>query len=82
MTKTDIIRKLSSRKFWLAVSLFISGLILAFGGSTSTADKISGCVMQGASVLSYILAEGWADAAHADEYDVDVIPVEIPVPEE
>ena len=29
-------RKLSSRKLWLAVAGFISGLILAFGGAEST----------------------------------------------
>lgn len=65
MTKTDIIRKLTSRKLWLAVALFISGLITAFGGSGETAATVSGCIMQGAAVLSYILAEGWADAANA-----------------
>lgn len=65
MTKTDIIRKLTSRKFWLAVSLFVTGLITAFGGEAETAETVSGCIMQGAAVLAYILAEGWADASHA-----------------
>ena len=65
MTKTDIIRKLTSRKFWLAVALFVTGIITAFGGSGETAATVSGCIMQGAAVLSYILAEGWADAANA-----------------
>lgn len=63
MTKSDIIRKLTSRKLWLAVALFVSGLITAFGGSGETATTVSGCIMQGAAVLAYILAEGWADAA-------------------
>ncbi len=65
MTKNDIIRKLTSRKLWLAVALFVSGLITAFGGSGETAATVSGCIMQGAAVLAYILAEGWADAANA-----------------
>lgn len=64
MTKTDIIRKLTSRKFWMAVALFITGLITAFGGAAETAETVAGCIMQGAAVLSYILAEGWADASH------------------
>lgn len=64
MTKHDIIRKLSSRKLWLAVSLFVSGLITAFGGEAGTAETVAGCIMQGAAVLSYILAEGWADASN------------------
>lgn len=63
MTKTDIIRKLTSRKFWLAVALFVTGLIIAFGGSKETAETVSGCIMQGAAVLGYLLAEGLNDAA-------------------
>ncbi len=63
MTKTDIIRKLTSRKLWLAVALFVSGLIVAFGGSDAVAATVSGCIMQGAAVLGYLLAEGLTDAA-------------------
>lgn len=65
MNKTDIIRKLTSRKFWMAVALFVTGLITAFGGESETAETVAGCIMQGAAVLSYILAEGWADASNA-----------------
>lgn len=65
MTKTDIIRKLSSRKLWLAVALFVSGLITAFGGSGETAASVAGCIMQGAAVIGYLLAEGLSDAAGA-----------------
>ena len=63
MSKNDIIRKLTSRKLWMAVALFISGLVVAFGGSDETAGTVSGCIMQGAAVLGYLLAEGLADSA-------------------
>jgi len=75
MTKEDIIRKLTSRKLWLAVALFISGLITALGGSGEMAETVTGCIMQGAAVLSYVLAEGWADATHTDK------PLPEPVPD-
>lgn len=65
MTKTDIIRKLTSRKFWMAVALFVTGLITAFGGEKETAETVAGCIMQGAAVLGYILGEGLADASNA-----------------
>ena len=65
MTREDWIRKLTSRKLWLAVAGFVSGLLMAFGGSESKAGEIGGLILQGASVLSYILAEGWRDAAEA-----------------
>ena len=64
MTKENIIRKLTSRKFWLALALFVSGLITAFGGSGETAAAVAGCIMQGAAVIGYLLAEGLADATH------------------
>ena len=66
MTKENIIRKLTSRKLWMAVALFISGLITAFGGEAGVAETVSGCLMQGGAVVAYILAEGWADAGNAE----------------
>lgn len=66
MKKEDIIRKLTSRKMWMAVALFVSGLITAFGGGEETAATVTGCIMQGAAVLGYILAEGLADAGNAE----------------
>jgi hypothetical protein len=66
MKKEDIVRKLTSRKLWMAVALFVSGLITAFGGGEETAATVTGCIMQGAAVLGYILAEGLADAGNAE----------------
>ena len=65
MTKTDLIRKLTSRKFWLAVAAFISGLIVALDGDAETAETVSGLIMSGATVLGYMLAEGLADSSNA-----------------
>lgn len=66
MTKETIIRKLTSRKLWVAVAGFVSGLIVAFDGEAETAEIVSGLILQGASVLGYLLAEGLADAGHAE----------------
>lgn len=64
-------KKLTSRKFWMAVAGFISGLIIAFGGGEETANTVSGIILQGASVLGYLIAEGLADAQHVEtEYVV------------
>ena len=63
--KIDWKRKLTSRKLWVALAGFVSGVILAFGGGESTAQTVAGVMMQGASVLGYLLAEGLTDAAHA-----------------
>jgi hypothetical protein len=59
-------RKLTSRKFWAAIALFVSGCMVAFGGSAEKAEVISGLIMQGAAVVAYIIGEGLADAAAAN----------------
>jgi hypothetical protein len=63
----DIKRKLTSRKFWLAVVAFISGIILAFDGSSEIVEAVSGCIMSGASVVAYIIGEGLADSSNGGE---------------
>lgn len=63
MTKKDIVRKLTSRKLWMAVAGFVAGLLVALGQSAATAETVSGLIMSGASVLGYLLAEGLADSA-------------------
>ena len=40
--KIDWKRKLTSRKLWVALAGFVSGLILAFGGGESTAQTVAG----------------------------------------
>ena len=63
MKNIDWKRKLTSRKFWVAVAGFVSGLIVSLKGSAATAETVSGCIMAGASVIAYIIGEGLTDAA-------------------
>lgn len=65
MTWEDMKRKLTSRKFWLAIGSFVSMLIVALGGAEETATQVSALIMAGASVVAYIIGEGLADAANA-----------------
>ncbi len=67
--KSKILHKLTSRKFWLALAAFVSGLIVAFGGTESTAATVSGVILQGAAVIGYLLAEGLTDAANIKAED-------------
>ena len=67
MNKIDWKRKLTSRKWWLALTGFITGLIIAFGGSDETATTVSGCLMSGAAVLVYTIGEGLADSNNKED---------------
>lgn len=60
------VNKLTSRKLWVAVAAFVSGLIVAFKGDAETAEVVSGIILQGAAVLGYLLAEGLVDAKGAE----------------
>lgn len=62
-----IIRKLTSRKLWMSIAAFISGLIVAFDGSAEVAETVSGCIMAGAAVVAYVLGEGLIDRAAAGQ---------------
>lgn len=66
MENIDWGRKLTSRKFWMAVVGLVTGLVLAFGGDSQTAETISGVIMSAASVVAYIIGEGLADQSAGD----------------
>ncbi len=67
MSREDIIRKLTSRKFWLAVAAFVTELIIAFKGDAELAETLSGMIMAGATVIAYIVGEGLIDAGNTEK---------------
>lgn len=69
--KIDWVRKLTSRKFWLAVANFVTMLVVAFGGSDNQATQIAGIIMAGATVIAYIIGEGLTDAANIEQSSIE-----------
>lgn len=61
MNKENIIRKLTSRKFWLAIASFISMLMVYCGASENESAQVASLVMAGATVIGYMVGEGLAD---------------------
>lgn len=66
MTKQDLIRKLTSRKFWIAVIGFLTPLLLAFGVAENDVNQVAAIIMAGADVIAYLIAEGMADAKNVE----------------
>lgn len=62
-TKIDWARKLTSRKFWLAIVGFVSAILFAFNVAESDVTQIVGIIMSGASVIAYVIAEGLVDSS-------------------
>lgn len=61
--KMDWVKKLTSRKLWVAVAGLAANLIAAFGGAQETATQVTAIIMGGAAVIAYIIGEGLVDAA-------------------
>lgn len=63
MKKIDWVRKLTSRKFWIAVASFVGMLVSAFGMAESEVTQVTSLIIAGATVIAYIIGEGLTDAA-------------------
>lgn len=61
--KIDWVRKLTSRKFWLSVSGFVSMMMIFFHFSESEATQVAALIMAGADVIAYVIGEGLADSS-------------------
>lgn len=72
--KIDWVRKLTSRKFWLSVSGFVSMMMIFFHFSESEATQVAALIVAGADVIAYVIGEGLADSGGTA---VDLIAEEI-----
>ena len=58
----DLKRKLTSRKFWLALVGFVVPILTAYNVPQDKITQVTGIIMAGATLIAYILAEGFTDA--------------------
>lgn len=58
-------KKLTSRKWWTSIASFVTLMIVACGGTQSTATQVSAIIMAGAVVVGYTIGEGLADSMGA-----------------
>ena len=73
----DIVRKLTSRKFLVAVAGIITGVALAMGADANEIDTISGIVLTIISGGSYIFAEALVDAKREEVEVIEVVDEEV-----
>lgn len=73
MKKEDWIRKLTSRKFWLAVAGLITGIVGFLKNPTTDAEVITSLILALGSLTAYIVAEGLVDASRegGDQFIVE-----------
>ena len=58
----EILRKLTSRKLWMALAGIATGVAMALGAESTEITAVAGAVTAVASVVTYIVTEGKVDA--------------------
>lgn len=65
--KIDWKRKLSSRKFWAAISGVVISVMVAFGQNAESQERVAGVISSVGVLAVYILSEGAVDAASTNK---------------
>ncbi|MCC8156380.1 MAG: hypothetical protein LIO54_03775 [Oscillospiraceae bacterium] len=60
---SEILRKVTSRKFLAAVAGLVTGLAMVFGLDEGVVTSVAGAVVSVSSIMTYIITEGKVDAA-------------------
>lgn len=58
----DFLKKLTSRKLWLAIAGVATGIAITFGVDAGEISTVAGAVLSVISVVTYIVTEGKVDA--------------------
>lgn len=64
--KIDWKRKLSSRKFWVALIGFVTTILTAFKVPDLTIEQITAIISAVSVLIAYILAEGYVDGKNIE----------------
>lgn len=76
MKKEDLLRKLSSRKFWACITAVVVSLIAFTKATPETVERIVALVGAIGGLCVYMLSEGMADSKSESESVTNVIKTE------
>jgi len=62
--KIDWKRKLTSRKFWVAIIGFVTTVMIALNIDKMTVEQVAAIISAMGTLVAYIIGEGLTDAAH------------------
>lgn len=74
----DILRKLTSRKFWISVATMVFLTMVYAGADENQATQIVAIIMAGATAIGYLIGEGLADSSGSAASDVYIEGVNYP----
>ncbi len=71
MKKINWARKLTSRKFWVAVVGFVTPLLTVAQVPENIMVQVTSIIMAGGTLIAYIIGEGLTDAANTAAKEED-----------
>ena len=69
MKNNDLKKKLSSRKFWVALSALACAICVMFGVDEMTVEKLAATISALGVLVTYILTEGYIDSKRIEKGD-------------
>ncbi len=69
MQKINWKQKLTSRKFWVAFTGFVTALLVAFKVPDLTIEQVVALITAASTLIAYIIGEGMVDAARINGSD-------------
>ena len=69
--KIDWKRKLSSRKFWVALIGFVTAILVAFKVDELTIEQVTSVISAASILVAYILDEGYVDGKR-EENNIEI----------
>lgn len=66
-------RKLSSRKFWAALSALVCAVAVVCGAGESVITEVSAIISAAGVLIAYILGESMVDASSGKESESDIL---------
>lgn len=72
MDKINWRQKLSSRKFWAALTGFITSVLFLFNIADTDVQKVASLITAMSNLIIYILTEGYVDAKRVENKNKEV----------
>lgn len=66
MNKINWKQKLTSRKFWAAVTGFVTAVMIAFNVNNLTIEQVISVISACSVLIAYIIGEGMVDSARSN----------------
>lgn len=70
---SELFRKISSRKLWLAIAGVATGVCMILGIDGGEINDVAGAVVSLASVVTYIITEGKIDANRVQNTPIEEV---------